>query len=106
MALLSSIIAINLALAPLPSLAKKWTVAERIDKVSKAIDKGRDDNELTTKQLQSLKSEMSDIKSKFEKVKGKNATGKISLEDRRKLHKDLNELCVKLLRYRLDNVYN
>lgn len=84
--------------------AKKWTVTKRIEELSKQIDSGRQANELTTKETADLKKTVLDIQTRMEKMKEKN-DGKLGLEDRKKLHKQINELSVKLLRLRLDNVY-
>ncbi len=88
----------------LPCDAKKWTVTERLVKLSKEIDEGRTGNELTTKQVEDLKKEVQDIKDRMEKMKTKNA-GKLSIPDTNKVHKELNDLSVKTLKLRLDNVY-
>lgn len=88
----------------LPCQAKKWTVTERLVKISKEIDEGRGANELTAKQVEDLKKEIEDVKGRMEKMKTKNA-GKLSIPDTNKVHKELNELSVKTLRLRLDNVY-
>ena len=102
---IATLLASSFVLSPLPSHAKRWTVTERLERLSKAVDKGRTANELTIKQVDSLKGEIKSIKEKAEKMKTKN-NGKLSLPDTRKLHKEVNELSVQILRDRLDNVYN
>lgn len=87
-----------------PADAKKWTVTERLVKISKEIDEGRTANELTVSQTTDLKDEIAKIKERMEKMKEKNG-GKLSIPDTNKVHKELNDLSVKTLRLRLDNVY-
>ena len=88
----------------LPASAKKWTVSKRLEKLSEQIQRGDKANELTADQVAALKKTVIDIKSRIEKMKEKNG-GKLGLKDRKKLHRTLNDLSVKVLRYRLDNVY-
>ena len=71
---LAAALAFLLATSPLlPSEAKKWTVTQRLEKISKEIDEGRAGNELTVKQVESLKKEVADIKDRMEAMKTKNA---------------------------------
>ncbi len=95
----------GIAFAPSECLAKKWSVTERIDRLSKDIDEGAKANELTTKQVETLKKMAADIKERMETMKAKNS-GKLSLPDTRKLHNEMNDLSVKTLRDRLENVYS
>jgi len=98
-------LALLLACSPLlPSEAKKWTVTQRLEKISKEIDEGRTGNELTVKQVDDLKKEISNIKERMEGMKAKNAN-KLSIPDTNKIHKELNDLSVRTLKLRLDNVY-
>lgn len=90
---------------PLSAEAKKWTVTQRIEKLSKEIDEGRTANELTAKQVDSLKKTVDDIKAKMEKMKDKNG-GKISVPDTKTLHDDMTALSVKIYKQRMDNVYS
>ncbi|HEY9785353.1 MAG TPA: hypothetical protein V6D17_08125 [Candidatus Obscuribacterales bacterium] len=94
----------GIAVSPLPALAKKWTVTERIEKLSKEIDEGRQANELTVAQVESLKKTVASIKDKMEKMKAKNG-GKLSVPDTKKLHDEMTGLSVKITKTRLDNVY-
>lgn len=100
----AGLLTIFLVCSPLAADAKKWTVTQRLEKLSKEIDEGRTGNELTTKQVEDLKKEVADIKERMEKMKSKNG-GKLSIPDTNKVHKELNDLSVKTLRLRLDNVY-
>ncbi|MBX9723292.1 MAG: hypothetical protein K2X81_17950 [Candidatus Obscuribacterales bacterium] len=86
------------------ALAKKWTVTERIEKLSAEIDQGRKANELTVKEVTTLQEMVSSIKVKMEKMKGKNG-GKLSGPDTKKLQDDMTDISVKMLKMRLDNVY-
>ena len=99
-------LAISMAMFSLPpeAIAKKLTVTERLTKLSKQIDIGDKANELTASQTATLKKEVIDIKAKIDKLKEKNG-GKLGLKDRKKIHKELNDLSVKILRNRLENVY-
>lgn len=94
----------NLCL-PQGVLAKKWTVTERIQKLSKDIDEGRKANELTAKQVESLKNDLVDLQAKMDKMKAKN-DGKLSIPDTKKLHDDMTALSVKIYKQRMDNVYS
>lgn len=87
------------------ALAKKWTVTQRIEKLSGEIDEGRKANELTVKQVESLKKNVADIKEHMEKMKAKNG-GVLSVPDTKKLHDDMTDLSVKIVRTRLNNVYS
>ncbi|HMO21096.1 MAG TPA: hypothetical protein PKC98_09025 [Candidatus Melainabacteria bacterium] len=102
--LMAAAISTTLLSIPLPALAKKWTVTERLDKLSEQIDKGDKANELTATQVADLKKTVIDIKARIDKMKEKNG-GKLGLKDGKKVHKVLNDLSVKVLRFRLDNVY-
>lgn len=95
---------VSSALSMTPAFAKKWTVTERITKLSKEIDEGRQANELTTSQVDALKKSVETLKEKMEKMKNKNG-GKLSLPDTRKLHDEMTNLSVKIYRQRLENVY-
>jgi hypothetical protein len=101
---LAGLLTVFLVCSPLAADAKKWTVTERLVKISKEIDEGRIGNELTVKQVEDLKKEVADIKDRMEKMKTKNGN-KLSIPDTNKVHKELNDLSVKTLRLRLDNVY-
>lgn len=87
-----------------PADAKRWTVTQRIEKLSAEIDEGRKANELTAKQVETLKNEIAKLKERIEKMQAKNE-GKLSLPDQRTLHDAMTELSVKILRMRLNNVY-
>lgn len=88
-----------------PAFAKKWTVTQRIEKLSADINEGRKANELTLKQVESLKKDVADIQERMAKMKAKNGD-KLSIPDTKKLHDDMTELSVKILRMRLNNVYS
>lgn len=100
----AGLLTVFLVCSPLAADAKKWTVTQRLEKLSKEIDEGRIGNELTVKQVEDLKKEVADIKDRMEKMKSKNGN-KLSIPDTNKVHKELNDLSVKTLRLRLDNVY-
>lgn len=100
----AGLLSVLMVCAPLAADARKWTVTQRLEKISKEIDEGRVGNELTTKQVEDLKKEVADIKERMESMKAKNGN-KLSIPDTNKVHKELNELSVKTLRLRLDNVY-
>lgn len=91
--------------SPLSAEAKKWTVTQRVEKLSKEIDEGRSANELTTKQVDSLKKMVDEIKTRMEKMKNKNG-GKLSVPDTKSLHDDMTNLSVKIYKQRMDNVYS
>lgn len=85
--------------------AKKWTVTQRVEKLSAEIDQGRKANELTVKQVEQLKGMCSDITERMAKMKEKNGN-KLSVPDTKKLHDDMTDISVKMLKMRLDNVYS
>lgn len=91
--------------SPQSALAKKWTVTQRVEKLSAEIDEGRKANELTVKQVESLKKDIADLKERMDKMKAKNG-GVLSVPDTKKLHDDMTDLSVKILRMRLNNVYS
>ncbi len=90
---------------PQAAFAKKWTVTQRIEKLSGEIGEGRKANELTVKQVESLQKDVTGIKEHMEKMKSKNG-GVLSVPDTKKLHDDMTDLSVKILRMRLNNVYS
>ena len=101
----TAMLSLTLILAPQAAMAKRWTVTQRIEKLSAEIDEGRKSNELTVKQVETLKKSVADIKEKMDKMKAKNGD-KLSVPDTKKLHDDMTDLSVKTLRMRLDNVYS
>jgi len=87
-----------------PALAKRWTVTQRIDKLSAEVKEGRKANELTDKQVEILNKDITDVQAKITTMKEKNA-GQLSIPDTRKVHQMLNDISIKNLRMRLENVY-
>lgn len=89
--------------AQLEAVAKKpkVTITDRLEILSKKIDKGQKANELTLKEADKLRTTISDIKEKIQKAKDKNG-GKLSYEDENKIEKDLNKVSVKLTAKELD----
>ena len=79
----------------------KVTITDRIEILSKKIEKGQKANELTLKEADKLRSDITKITEKIEKAKSKNA-GKLSYEDESKIEKDLNKVSVKLTAKELD----
>jgi hypothetical protein len=79
----------------------KVTITDRIEILSKKIDKGQKANELTLKEADKLRSDITKINEKIEKAKAKNA-GKLSYEDESKIEKDLNKVSIKLTTKELD----
>lgn len=102
--LLFSLIMVSAFACP-SAFAKKWTVTERMQKLSKEIDEGRKANELTAKQVESLKKDVIDIQAKMDKMKAKN-DGKLSIPDTKKLHDEMTAVSVKIYKERMDNVYS
>jgi len=87
-----------------PAFAKKWTVTQRIDKLSAEVKEGRKAYELTDKQVDILNKDIADVQAKINVMKQKNA-GQLSIPDTRKVHQMLNDISINTLRYRLENVY-
>jgi peptidoglycan hydrolase CwlO-like protein len=93
-----------LAAASPAAEAKKWTVTDRLEKLSAEIDEGKQSVELTDPQIESLKKQVDTIKNNMDKAKTRN-NGQISVPDERKLHRQLNDLSVRVMKLRLENVY-
>ncbi len=87
--------------APEGQAKPKVTITDRIEILSKKIDKGQKANELTLKEADKLRSNITKINEKIEKAKSKNG-GKLSYEDESKIEKDLNKVSVKLTAKELD----
>ncbi|CAN5416826.1 hypothetical protein BH11CYA1_BH11CYA1_38100 [soil metagenome] len=87
--------------APNAEAKPKVTITDRIDILSKKIDKGQKANELTLKEADKLRDDITKINDRIEKAKAKNA-GKLSYEDETKIEKDLNKVSVKLTAKELD----
>lgn len=102
---LAIVLSCSFVICSQPALAKRWTVTQRIEKLSAEIDEGRKANELTTKQVESLKKDIAAIKERIAKMKAKNGD-KLSLPDTKKLQDDMTDLSVKIVRTRLNNVYS
>jgi hypothetical protein len=79
----------------------KVTITDRMEILSKKIEKGQKANELTLKEADKLRESINDIKERIEKAKDKNG-GKLSYEDENKIEKDLNKVSVKLTAKELD----
>lgn len=104
-ALLAIVLSCSFVISSQPAFAKRWTVTQRIEKLNSEIDEGRKANELTTKQVETLKKDVADIKERIAKMKAKNGE-KLSVPDTKKLHDDMTDLSVKIVRMRLNNVYS
>lgn len=105
LAIIATVLLATVTFVSEPALAKRWTVTQRVEKLSAEIEEGRKANELTVKQCESLKSSIVSLKEKMEKMKARNGN-KLSVPDTKKLHDEMTDLSVKILRMRLENVYN
>jgi len=93
----------------LPSLAsaktlkvakKEVTITDRIGELSKKIDLGQKNNELTLDEATDLRKKITKINEKIDKCQSKNG-GKLSYKDQNSVEKDLNKVSVKLLQEQL-----
>jgi hypothetical protein len=99
--ILATAFILNGAVAPGIAAARKWTVTERQEALSKDIDAAFKSNQLTLKERDDLKSQHQKISDRISSMQKKNG-GKLSYDDNRKLEKDLNGLSVKLQKKILD----
>jgi len=83
------------------SQARKWTIYERQVAEQKRINGGEHSGELTKKEADGLRDDMSDIANRISKMKDKNG-GKISYSDEGKLEKNLNKVTLKIEKLRLE----
>jgi hypothetical protein len=81
--------------------AKKWTIYQRQVEEQKRIASGEKANELTKKEADGLRSDMSSMSERIEKMKSKNG-GKLSYADEGKIEKDLNKVTVKIEKLKLE----
>lgn len=88
---LSLVAAISWCCATNDAEAKKWTITQRHEALSKEIAKGEKSGELTLKEAEGLRSECDKITARIDKMKSKNG-GKLSYTDENRLEKDLNKL--------------
>lgn len=84
-----------------PADAKKWTVTQRQQALSHEVDKAYRANQLTLKEADGLKKDISKVANREQKMRSKNG-GKLSYEDNTDLEKDLNSISVKLQKRQLE----
>lgn len=81
--------------------SKTWTVTERLEQLSKDIDKGEKSGELTAKEAKALREDSVDISNRMAKMKVEN-NGKLSAADNNKLEKMLNKLSLRIQKLELN----
>src|SRR5580700_5689895 len=87
----STISLASLAEAKTLKVAKKEvTITDRIGELSKKIDLGQKNNELTLDEATDLRKKITKINEKIDKCQSKNG-GKLSYKDQNGLEKDLNK---------------
>ena len=92
---LTMALALGLVASP-DALAKKhYTITERITALEHRVNAGQKANELTLKEANSLRDDISDINSKIAKYKSKNG-GKLSYKDENSVEKKLNDVSIEL----------
>mgnify|MGYP000113432034 CR=1 FL=1 len=83
------------------SAKPKVTITMRIERLSAKISKGQKSKELTLKEADHLREDISDINARIEKAKEKNG-GKLSYADQNKIEKDLNKVSLKITKNSLN----
>lgn len=81
--------------------AKKWTVTQRQEALSKEINAGQKSGDLTAKEADALKEQAAKIEAKIVKMKAKN-DGKLSFDNENTLEKDLNKLSMRIQKLKLE----
>lgn len=81
--------------------ARKWTIYERQVAEQKRINSGEHSGELTKKEADGLREDMSDMANRINKMKDKNG-GRLSYADEGKLEKNLNKVTLKIEKLRLE----
>jgi septal ring factor EnvC (AmiA/AmiB activator) len=81
--------------SPNAEAKRKYTITNRINALNSKINAGQKSNELTLKEADSLRGDISDINDKIAKDKSKNG-GKLSYADENKIEKKLNSVSEKL----------
>jgi len=74
---------------------QKYTITKRINALSWKINAGQRSGELTLKEANSLRDDVSDINSRISRFKSHNG-GKLSYTDENKIEKDLNRLSLRV----------
>jgi hypothetical protein len=85
---------------PADAKGKVWTITERQVEEQKRISAGEKSSELTKKEADDLRSDMESISTKIAKMKEKNG-GKLSLKDQGKIEKSLNDVTLKIDKFKL-----
>ncbi|MBS2001669.1 MAG: hypothetical protein U0103_02570 [Candidatus Obscuribacterales bacterium] len=78
-----------------------WTIYERQVRLRKEVSQGMKANELTKKEYDGLNDSLTKIDERIKKMKAKNL-GKLSIKDQGKIEKSLNDVSLKIQKYRLE----
>lgn len=78
-----------------------WTIYERQVRLKKEVGQGMKANELTKKEYDGLLNDLSNVNERIKKMKSKNF-GKLSIKDQGKIERSLNDISVKIQKYRLE----
>lgn len=78
-----------------------WTIYERQVRLKKEVAQGMKANELTKKEYEGLMDSLTHINERITKMKAKNF-GKLSIKDQGKIEKSLNDVSVRIQKYRLE----
>lgn len=101
----SSIFAIALTLvigfATVQQAQARFTIYQRQVRLQSEVKQGMRANELTKREYDSLRSDLADISDRIARMKEKNF-GKLSIKDQGKIERALNDVSVKLTKYRLN----
>ncbi len=81
---------------------KVWTLDDRQEQLMKDINEGQKAKELTAKEANSLRSDLSDVSRKKVKFKKKNDGHKLTDDNKTSLEKDLNDISVKIKKLELE----
>ena len=74
---------------------KKYTITDRIEDLTKKVNDGQKNNELTLKEADDLRGKIEKVSARIDKCKTKNG-GQLSYKDLNSLEKDLNKVSVKV----------
>ncbi|HEY9731249.1 MAG TPA: hypothetical protein V6C89_05020 [Drouetiella sp.] len=78
-----------------------WTIYERQVRLKKEVAQGMKANELTKKECDGLYDSLNGINERIQKMKSKN-NGKLSIKDQGKIERSLNDVSVRIQKYRLE----
>lgn len=83
---------IAISMSAVPATAKKpMTITQRMEALGADINRDQKSGDLTKKEADNLRDELTKVREKIAKMKGKNG-GKLSYKDEGKIEKNLNDV--------------